>query len=78
MNLSQKLISLLDRKMVMFYLTLTAVFLLSVWGKLAGDNIMIAIGWIVTTFVIGNVGEWKYKSGSIDTSVGALLHDKKS
>ena len=45
----------------MFYLVVTFLFILSVWNKITGDNIIIALGWIITNFVAGNIGEWKYR-----------------
>ena len=63
---------LLSRKMVMFYLVTTAVFLLGVWNKLSSDNIMLALGWLVTSFTAGNIGEWKYRSGNIKTEITSV------
>jgi hypothetical protein len=59
---------LVSRKMVMFYLVLFVVFFLSLWNKLTNDNILIALGWIITNFVFGNIGEWKYAKGSNNVS----------
>jgi hypothetical protein len=53
---------LLSRKMVMFYFVTAAVFFLGLWNKLSSDNIMLALGWLVTSFTAGNIGEWKYRS----------------
>ncbi|RPI19011.1 MAG: hypothetical protein EHM58_03085 [Ignavibacteriae bacterium] len=48
---------LLGRKMVMFYFVIVVLFLLAVWNKLSNDNILIALGWIITNFIAGNIGE---------------------
>lgn len=53
---------LLGRKMVMFYIVITVVYFLSISDKLSNDNILIALGWIMTSFIVGNIGEWKYSS----------------
>lgn len=69
MTAKSVVINLFSRKMVMFYLSLAAIFLLTFWGKLEGDNFMIAFSLMIGSFVVGNVGEWKYKNANIDTSI---------
>jgi len=61
--------NLFTRKMIVFYLCLLSITALCYCGKLSGDNFMIALGWTTTAVIAGNVGEWKYKSGMIDSSV---------
>lgn len=49
----------------MFYLSLGVLFVLTLMGKVGEDTFMILAGWIVTNFVGGNIGEWKYKTASL-------------
>jgi hypothetical protein len=51
--------------MIMFYLSLLVIFILTYMGKLSGDNFLLVFGWCISAFVIGNVGEWKYKDSSV-------------
>ena len=68
-NFKDTLLDWLSRKMVVFYLSLTALFILTFTGKLAGDNFMIGLGWIVSAVIVGNIGEWKYKNPTSDTTI---------
>lgn len=51
--------------MVMFYIAMFIIFSLTYAGKLSGDNFLLVFGWAISSFVIGNIGEWKYKDTSI-------------
>ena len=68
-NLKDTLLDLISRKMVVFYFSLSALFILTFTGKLAGDNFMIGLGWVVSAVIVGNIGEWKYKNSTSDTTI---------